>query len=326
LDADAGADAGARDETRAPWQGWPSLQVNVATSAPIGFSQDDRYLGYQVSVCDPCPDAIVAEGPLKPSLYLAELWEPGAEGSAGYEARKKAHDANIARQVAQLGLRPYAESRTLRGPFPYEGANFAFETASDLDKGTVTVRMGVKLPGEEPVLPVTLTLGPMIMVNRQPPEQLRGLTGEARIKARREWVEQFMIGEPDLLYANVSKDGRFVGFVAHSPGVMWQAQAASAMRSTKPLMSVVYDETGMRHHRAQRYAKAASYFERAVAEDPDSSRRLYNLARAYARLHDARTELTLRQAVRRGGHLITALAKMEADFEDVAQEAWFKKL
>lgn len=215
------ADAAAAEPTAAPEETDPrstratgpfagfAVPKEARLARVIGFSADDTYLGYEFSSCDPCPQEYDFVSPNKPPLRFGYLWDPAHAHEPGYEARRKKHDDAVDAKVKQLSPDTYDPPFTLRGPFPYPDLAFAYEVERDDAKGIVIVRMGLRVQGEDPVLPIRLVLGPHPM--RKPrAEDIRTwarLPKDEREKALREYEANFGVSEPDVVYMNVTKDG-----------------------------------------------------------------------------------------------------------------------
>lgn len=103
----------------------------------VGFSEDDRYLGYEIAPCEGCPTTFTLEAASGPPLHVG-LGE--ADGAAR--------------------LPKGGGSRVLRGPFPYPDLVFATASALEEAAGTVMLRFGAHLPNEAPVFPLAIVLGP----------------------------------------------------------------------------------------------------------------------------------------------------------------------
>jgi tetratricopeptide (TPR) repeat protein len=279
----------------------------------IGFTKDDTYLGYQVSRCDPCPAEFEFESSTKPRIHLgyrtSNQFNPLIESESAFEVRLKAHNDGVDAKLAALGVERNSDAYTLRGPFPFPDLAFAYRVSLDTVKGTEIVSMGLRVKGEDPVLPVRLVLGPNIAFNSSSSKDALQLSTDI-----------------DAIYANVTKDGSDIGFVANVHGVMWTDFAAMARRKTADLVSQTYNETGLRYHTAGKYEKGVYYFEKAVAVAPKSALVHYNLACGYARAGDSRAEANLKRAILLGGAQTKARAKKDEDFTSVRESPWFRAL
>jgi hypothetical protein len=67
--------------------------IAMGAEGYAGFSKDDRYLGYEISTCETCPD--------EPTL-----------SEDVREKRQKAHDAEVDRKLTALGVQRIKDGRT----------------------------------------------------------------------------------------------------------------------------------------------------------------------------------------------------------------------
>jgi hypothetical protein len=130
---------------------------------------------------------------------------------------------------------------------------------------------------------------------------------------------------PDAIV--VSPDGKWLGVVGHT----FHGEFTDAFEvGTVPVAraaSQAYNDAGYEVHRASNWGRAAELFRQAVDADPTFPRPKYNLACAYARLGDPRTESALRAAVASAGGDAAETrrkARSDPDFAGVAHEAWFE--
>lgn len=243
-------DAGAAPvASSAPSQPWPFSELPLRDDAMGmfggrrgGFSSDDRYLGYEISTCDPCPSEFVFETPRGRPLTMSYYYAPAAH-SLDDEAK---HDAQVNKRLRELGVRPFLESRALRGPFPYPDITFASKTERAPDD-SVTLFFGGHLPNEAPVYPMKITIAPhpMRAVIMKDKELLK-LPPAEREKERTERLEGMTVSDPVLVYANVTKDGRDIGIVAISSGTFSYEAAATSRMQTSVFVQKVRDETKAR--------------------------------------------------------------------------------
>ena len=94
---------------------------------------------------------------------------------------------------------------------------------------------------------------------------------------------------------------------------------------TAAFASLVYNDTGFRHHKKADYARAADLFLKATWADPKAKLPPYNLACAWARLNDDRAKDALAVAIERDPSA-KARALTDADFASVKDTAWFRGL
>lgn len=194
----------------------PMLAQRVA-----GYSKDDRYLGYAISTCDPCPTELHFVPKAGPELSFSYFYQPDLPNDV-QERRRKAHDADVDRRLTALGVAKVEEGRALRGPFPAD-LRFAVKSTRDDAKGTVTLHFGARASAGPAVYPMRVVLGPHPMF--EPPKDVRAgmakLSEAERARATKDWRDQWPMSDPELAYANVTRDGKEIGVVAVARGSMW---------------------------------------------------------------------------------------------------------
>ena len=302
----------------------------TSSARTFGFSKDDVYLGYTVSTCDPCPLEFHFTSPTKPAIDLAFHYDPQGDSSlspAAAEARAKKDDDEVRRKLAELGAEPGGKPRALRGPFPYPDLIFAQAIDRAPAIGKASLLFGARVGGYAPVFPVRLELGPHPMFDRMPASSqaaIAKLPPAERAKEWKDWHAQWLVGDPVLAYANVTRDGAELGVVAITTGTMWWEEAKVARVPVPAFVAHVYNGTGMRLHQSRRWDEAAPLFEKAEAAQPAESLFSYNLACAWARAGDPRAKDALGRAVQKGGAAIKDRAARDADFATVTNEPWFQ--
>ena len=232
--ADAAYDASLEDATRStgidaavsdPYASLPPLESDgriLVSQRFVGFTKDDRYLGYEISVCDPCPPQFHFTGPGVPPLDLKYLWEPGQDDELA-EGRRKKNDDEVDRRLKDLGVVHAEGGRTLRGPFPHPDLAFATTTTRDDETGKVTLLFGARIGDAPPVYPMRVVLGPHPMFEPVPDvrRSLDKMTPAERAVELRKWHEQFQMYDPILAYANLTKNGKDIGIVVIAGGNGW---------------------------------------------------------------------------------------------------------
>lgn len=292
----------------------------------VGFSSDDRYLGYEISVCDPCPSEFHFRGPGHPPIDLKYFWEPSLDEEAA-EKKRKAEDAVVDKKLAALGATRAKLGKTLRGPFPHGDLVFAAKDARD-EKKRVSLLVGAHLPGEEPVFPMRIELGmhPMRTHVKPTDPQFSHLAPAERDKQVAEILESFDLHEAELAYINVTRDGREIGAVAEVSGTHWFENGGIGRMPTSTFVAQVYNDTGMRKLAKNDNGAAAALFAKAEAADPESPVHAYNLACAAARLNDAtRAEPALARAIEKRD-AYRERARHDHDFDNVRSAPWFVAL
>lgn len=336
--ATATADGGVTN----PYAELPPIETKdsslLLTDRIAGYSKDDKYLGFEISTCDPCPSEFHFTGPGVPAIDLHYRYDPGADGDLPAdvaEKKRKAEDDAVNRKLASLGVTKIPEGRTLRGPFPYPDLVFSTTSGQTSRPGTVALMFGAHVasePANLAIYPIRIELGPHPMLGAMPAAErarIAKLPADEKAKAQKEWDDQWGMSPPVLAYANVTKDGRELGVVALASGSMWFEAGATARMSVAAFVGQVYNDTGMRRHKAADYSAAAGWFEKAEAAKPDESLFSYNLACAYAQRKDPRAKDALARALQRAGAdaaNVKARARKDGDFEAVRAESWFADL
>lgn len=283
----------------------------------FGFTRDGSKLVYcafdvccasDVSQCiatDAAGRATTLETP------TAHAFKSGAE-KASSEPRTKAQLLAFAREEGLVEVGPAREM--WRTPPPPSGT-FAF--------------------GGE----MTLVVREVAPTEPKKPDGSDNVPGSVKIGGRLEGEQEvfvvfprapFCVKNPGICYEAqlnglaLSPDGAELGFVVFIRNPSHGSTYATARVPVATFASRVFNDTGMRHHEAKEYPRAAELFTRAVYAAPSEERFAYNLACALARLRDARSEHALRHAVARGGDAVRARARRDVDFADVRGESWFE--
>jgi hypothetical protein len=242
---DASVEGGSSND---PYVGLPSLDVGepltFMVGRRVGFSADDRYLGFEISTCDPCPAQFHFKGNGVKSIDFAYFYDPPLPEDER-ERRQKKHDADVEKKLAELGPAKAEDGRILRGPFPYPDLTFASKTWRDERTGKVTLLFGARVGTRAPVYPIRIELGPHPMF-KPPKEVVDGfakLTPAERAEELRQWQDGFKMYDPVLAYANVTKDGKDIGVVAIAGGNMWYEAGDVARMPVRKFVAHVRGET-----------------------------------------------------------------------------------
>lgn len=123
----------------------------------------------------------------------------------------------------------------------------------------------------------------------------------------------------------LSPDGRELGMVGHFFACEYCDSFVVKRITLGAFASLVYNDTGFRHHKKGDFARAAELFQKAIAADPTAKLPPYNLACAWALTSDARTKDALRSAIDKDATAKTR-ARNDKDFEKVRAEPWFVEL
>jgi hypothetical protein len=303
---------------------------NLGLGARVaGYSSDDKYLGWEISTCDPCPSEFHFRGPGVPAIDLRYHYDPAADGELPAdvaEKKRKAVDDAVDARLRALGIAKVPAGRTLRGPFPYPDLVFHVTTVSS-QNGTVALLFGAHVssePSDLAVHPIRIDIGPHPMLGSIPKEErarIAKLPPAERAKAQKEWDDQWEMRAPELAYANVTKDGRELGVVAIASGTMWYEAAGSARMETAAFAAQIYEEVGLRHAKAGDPTTAARWLAKAEAAEP-TARSAYELAAALARAKDPKAKDALERALGRDPRLKAKL-RTDSDFDGVRSEPWF---
>lgn len=166
-------------------------------------------------------------------------------------------------------------------------------------KINAVVKIGGAVDGEAPVYPVIL----------EPKARGTGLAYHTS------WVN-------DL---SISPDGTEIGAVGGFFCMEWCDDFVVYRNGTAAFASLVYNDTGFRHHKKAEWARAAELFLKATWADPKAKLPPYNLACAWARLNDERAKDALAVAIERDPSA-KARAVTDADFASVKDAPWFHSL
>lgn len=159
------------------------------------------------------------------------------------------------------------------------------------------VQVGGAVAGEKPVHPIKLVANSV----PQAPPQWATLNGFV-----------------------MSPDGEELGLLLNTFACEYCTDFAVRRIGVGELASLVYNDTGYRHHQKKEWAAAATLFEKAVAADPSAKLAAYNLACAWARTGDPRTKDALAHAITLDA-TVKVRAQKDPDLASVRAEPWFPK-
>ena len=188
-------------------------------SRRVGFSNDDAWLGYEISTCDPCPQEFHFEARHGKPLSFSYYYDPGNHDD---EVEKKTN-AEVDAKLAKLDVAKAIDARKLRGPFPYPDLHFATKTETNAKTGVTTVSFGAN-----GVWAMKVTVGPMPMFSKAPAAE------------KSEYVV-----DPMLVYANVTRDGSEIGIVVIAHGPMWWEDGGVARMPTADFVAAVRAKNSM---------------------------------------------------------------------------------
>ena len=272
-DDDAGTGAPSCDGIALPKSvarlGCPDRTADTSemASRPTGFSRDGTLIGGCVSSCDPCPLSCVFRAKDRTVRAFSDYYAPvnararvietsalpEAEKERRLEALSKSESDAFSKKVAALGLDRGPPGRPLSGPFPYDDLALVAKGEVDPKLGQATLHFGAAVDGEEPVYPIHIVLPPHPMWNGAlslDQKALAKLAPKARAKAvadaRAQLRAEFTLREPEVAYADMTKDGAELGVVALVTGPMWYENAESARMPTRAFVAKIYEETAAR--------------------------------------------------------------------------------
>lgn len=122
----------------------------------------------------------------------------------------------------------------------------------------------------------------------------------------------------------VAPDGSDIGMLGHFFACEYCDTFVAKRMPVRAFASLVYNETGYRHHQKKDFTRAAEQFLKAVNADPAAKLPPYNLACAWARLGDPRAKDALAYAVQIDP-TARSRARTDHDFDTVRGEPWFPK-
>lgn len=311
----------AKEPTPGPLRvdGYP-VKLSAGMSDPashFGFTRDGSklvYCAFDVCCASDVSQCIATDAAGRVTTLetpTAHAFKSGAEKAAS-EPRTKAQLLAFAREERLVEIGPAREM--WRTPPPPTGT-FAF--------------------GGE----MTLVVREIAPTEPKRPDGEDGVPGSVKIGARLEGEREvfvvfpkapFCTKNPGVCYEaqlnglSLSPDGSELGFVVYIRNPSHGSTFATTRIPVATFAARVFNDTGMRHHEAKEYPRAAELFTRAVYAAPSEERFAYNLACALARQGDARAEHALRHAVALGRDAVRARARKDGDFAGVRAEPWFE--
>lgn len=138
---------------------------------------------------------------------------------------------------------------------------------------------------------------------------------------------------PDLQYFGdwngvlASPERTELAFIGHFFCMEWCNELSIVRLPMGKLASLIYNDTGFRHHKQKDYSGSRDLFLKATWADPRAPLPSYNLACAYALLNDVvNAEKALKLAIAVGGPQVKTRAPKDADFRGVLTAKWFTEL
>ncbi len=189
----------------------------------------------------------------------------------------------------------------IHGDWPYaQDITLDAMTIDGTEKASGMLRFGGRVGREDPVYSVTLSMKP----------------SHADLRYGAAWNAILQGPKNDEL-----------ALVGHFFCMEWCNDIAVTRVTYGQIASLVYNDTGFRHHQKKEYAASRDLFLKATWANPKAPLPPYNLACAYALLGDQdNAKKALELAIAVDGDKVKARAKKDADFKAVLGDAWFKAL
>lgn len=125
----------------------------------------------------------------------------------------------------------------------------------------------------------------------------------------------------------LSPDGTEIGIVTHTNCMEWCDIFDVVRMPVDRFAAGIYNDAGFASYKAKDLESARDLFLRAAYLDPTRDLPAYNLACVYARQHDAsHAEAALKLAIGRGGPAVKTRARIDKDFAEMKDQAWFTTL
>lgn len=132
-------------------------------------------------------------------------------------------------------------------------------------------------------------------------------------------------GSWNAILPSPSNDG--LTLFGHFACMEWCTEIVIKRMRYDEIASLVYNDTGFRHHQKKEYAASRDLFLKATIANPRAKLPPYNLACAYALLNEGENAAkALKLAIAVGGDSVKARAKKDADFKAVLAAPWFVAL
>jgi len=309
------SDAGAPTAVTPASVGLPAVDFGPAgpivlkgyPDGPIGNGMDDpaTALGYSKDGSEfvACGDMVggFSEAAPKGSELGTLCYVAGKTGpTRSFAAEEKGLSPQYVAAVTSLKSGTMVRlTPTMKPPAVDATWGFAKDIALEVTKSGI-LKIGGRVGTEEPVYPVTLSV--------KPPS-------------------------PDLQYNGTwnailpSPEKNELAFVGHFFCMEWCNDLVIARLPFAKLASLVFNDTGFRHHQKKDYTGSRDLFLKATWANPSAPLPPYNLACAYALTNDAtNAEKALKLAIAVGGPKVKARAVKDSDFKAVLAAKWFTDL
>jgi hypothetical protein len=254
-----------------------------------GFSADGADFGY-------CDDTTAAD---EPRITCVTIDPQGKRTTRSSEATSKgAVHMKVpelkawmaARKLPKVGPAPKGEPPKLTGDWDF----------ADIELHVADGKLGGAVDKEPPVFPVTFKV-------------------EAPLK-------DVPYGFVALNALALSPDGKDLGAVGLFFCGEWCNEHDVRRYRVGEFAALVYNDTGMKHHTKNDFARSAELFRKAVFADPNAKLPTYNLACALARLSDeTEGKVALERAIGLDPK-VKERAPKDKDFAKVLDKPWFKAL
>jgi hypothetical protein len=265
----------------------------------VGFTNDGSEYGYCATI-----------GARDPAMTMCETIQRdgtkkvrSTDDESGQYSKARATSLDAWIKASGMATIPPNGSPTKRLARPVTG-NWAFTditvrlaVAGDGVKTSAVLQVGGAVNGEPPVYPVTLS----------------AKAGTAPFHTV--WTNDLAL----------SPDGTEIGIVGGFFCMEWCDDFVVYRNRVGAFASLVYNDTGFRHHKKGDYARAAELFLAATSADESAKLPPYNLACAWARLGDPRAKDALALAIEHDPS-VRSRARNDEDFAQVKTEAWFNAL
>lgn len=280
-------------------KGYPDGPIGNGMSDPataLGYSKD----GSELVACGDMVGGF-SEGAPKGSELGTLCYVAGRTGpTRSFAAEEKGLSPQYVAAVTSLKSGSMVRlTPTTTPPAVAATWGFAKDITIEVTKGSA-LKIGGRVGAEEPVYPVTLSV--------KPPH-------------------------PDMQYDGTwnailpSPEKTELGFVGHFFCMEWCNDLVIARLPFGKLASLVFNDTGFRHHQKKDYQVSRELFLKATWANPTAPLPPYNLACAYALTNDAtNAEKALKLAIAVGGPKVKARAVKDPDFKAVVTAKWFVEL
>jgi hypothetical protein len=254
-----------------------------------GFSADGADFGY-------CDDTTAAD---EPRITCVTIDRQGKRTKRTSDSGAK---GAVQMKLAELGAWKAAKKLPKVGPAPKgEPPKLAGDwDFTDIELHVADDKLGGAVDKDPPVFPITFKV-------------------EAPLK-------DVPYGFVALNALALSPDGKEIGAVGLFFCGEWCNEHDVRRYRVGELAALVYNDTGMKHHTKNDFARSAELFRKASFADPSAKLPAYNLACALARLSDeTEGKVALERAIALDPK-VKERAPKDKDFAKVLDKAWFKSL